>query len=352
MARRCDPKGFSDVAGDPFALPRDAAGFEHVGAPRNASVELFFGAFMPFLLSMVAMVTYTFAAYSSPVVPWVIVAMSANILALGNFPTKGRGPLGRLLVRDWFPFFLALFILGCGVGVGQLNREVIEHWVTTERFAQRDDVSPTDSAEAFMNSGILNFARGTKLDLDSAAGFQAWPDVYCAAPIVGKSGAGVPAAVAAYKGAPTPPPDVGAVAASTPVSFWAIGRNCCKARGGFDCGPVSDASVLSGIHAVAQQGDPNYMIAVKMAAAANDLVVARDPVFVHWEEGPRQRAKRSGIYAGIILAVSAVLSVVGCWFVLQLLSRVLGLSPPGWVPAVPQLPKRVRDARLPVPARS
>mmetsp|Transcript_102089 Transcript_102089/g.287008 ORF Transcript_102089/g.287008 Transcript_102089/m.287008 type:complete len:359 (+) Transcript_102089:127-1203(+) len=319
VARRVDcnpsPRGAVFGPGDPFALPSAGAGSNHpLTKPRNANQELFFAAYLPFFLFILVVASFTLALHVMPVLPWMVVAVSADILAVGNWPTRGRGHLGKVSALDWLPFGIAFLTIGCAVVLGTCNASVVEPWIAASKFTEHSGVLPSDSGEAYADAGILHFAEGAQLDVESAAGFEAWPNVYCAAPIFDKGG---------------PPSNASSDAGKAQVSFWAIGRNCCNSRGGFTCGDVSDPSVSSGLHAIAQQGDPMYIAAVRMAAAANDFVPAPDLVLVLWQKNPQARADRAWWLSTCILVVSCLLAIALCVVAQYLLRKLLGFATTG-----------------------
>jgi len=67
------------------------------------------------------------------------------------------------------------------------------------------------------------------------------------------------------------------------AGFWAIGKDCCRARGGFSCGPVY-SQVNSGVVKIDDYDRKNYALAVEMASSTYGLRVPEgsDPIMVFW----------------------------------------------------------------------
>lgn len=260
------------------------------------------GAYLPCAVFVVLLTLFTFAYAHVPWAVWLTTAVAADALLVGAWPPKGGTGGFRVRQRsDFLPFFAALFAVGAAVCCGTFNASVMEPWIHVKHLKEHSDVLPSDSPVAFADAGVLNFAPGSHLDSDGAAGFLSWPYTYCAAPIRppdGASGGGGGEADSGSGGnaaqAASPPMPGNASAA---LGFFAVGVNCCDSRGGFTCGDASDPQALSGLRvegasagAVDAKGVSLFLRAAQMAAAAGGEVAAPAPVLVVWNKNPQAYA--------------------------------------------------------------
>lgn len=132
-----------------------------------------------------------------------------------------------------------------------------------------DDVSPQVSGQSFMDAGVIEFTKDSKIGTHFAMGFKDG-DVYCVAPVV-KTGNET----------------------TSPISFWAVGMNCCsiKVSGDFWCGESYNDDAHSGLRLVREDQRLFYRLAVEKAEAEYD-VVSKQPVFLHWMQNPTQELKQ------------------------------------------------------------
>lgn len=130
------------------------------------------------------------------------------------------------------------------------------------------NVLPAEPAASHVDAGKIYFSPDSKVDITRAVGFQAQGGVYCVAPIL----------------------DDTEIAR---VNFWAVGRDCCKARASFNCDEAWNKDAHAGA-VVMDSGAPQvsfnqmdfYMKAVKEAQALYDLSSADQPIFVRWVVDP------------------------------------------------------------------
>jgi len=128
------------------------------------------------------------------------------------------------------------------------------------------NVSPTAPVGAYRDAGSIDFAKGSRVDVDRSVGFKIYGgDLYCVAPIVGPDSNG-------------------------PSGFWAAGMNCCNMRGGFKCGEASKSEVRSGLVVIDENRFgvdeiPEYTKAAKLAAAQFSLLMPAKPIFMRWTSG-------------------------------------------------------------------
>lgn len=133
----------------------------------------------------------------------------------------------------------------------------------------------------------VSFADGTTLDMDKALGYKD-VDTFCVAPIVDELG-------------------------SPLVQFWAVGVNCCDARGGFECDDAWSPKARSGV--VVHDDTGEYAAAIKMAQAAYSIASPEKYLLVRFVIDPETvemnywRVGVAFLFAGTL--VSAVIFGLG-----------------------------------------
>lgn len=168
-----------------------------------------------------------------------------------------------------FHFWLAAFSLFAVctttlVGVLSYHMVLSEYWLLYDSNTYTN-ILPSEPASGYADAGKLVFADGTRVDATKALGYKDG-DTYCVAPIVDDLEPAL-------------------------VEFWAVGRNCCGARGSFECDDAWDRKARSGV--VAFGGREKYSAAMRMAEAAYGIASAETPVLVHWVVEPEQIETKS-----------------------------------------------------------
>jgi len=249
-------------------------------------MQLTLGARLPFCAFVFILGLFTYAYHLTPLLPWLVVFLCVDFALIVTWPPREIGHTARNF-WDFSPLFSWLFAVASAVGVGLLNYGVIEAWVNTTFLREYRDVLPNTNPLAVSDAGILNFAKGTKLDTSSAAGYRFWLHNYCAAPVVGED------------------------PMATPVGFWAVGVGCCASRGDFSCDSAGDESALAAMplrpHNLGPEITERLNIAINMSAAANNLEINKERVFVAWQKDPHRAGKNAWWLAtGIFLALDTV----------------------------------------------
>lgn len=233
------------------------------GVPLN--VQLWLGARLPFVAFVSILGFFTYMYHISPIVPWLTVFLALDFAIIVCWPAKMIGTKRRSF-WDWGPMYSWAFAVGCAVLFGLLNYGILESWINTAFLREYKNVLPNADPVAVSDAGVLSFAEGTVLDTSKAAGYKYWFYNYCAAPVVG------------------------AEPGAFPVTFWAVGVGCCGSRGDFTCDSAADTSARSAMPLRAYNLGPeiteHYQHAIRMSAAANDLEVAKETVFVMWQKDP------------------------------------------------------------------
>lgn len=146
-------------------------------------------------------------------------------------------------------------------------------------------VLASSPAAAYADAGKVHFAETSTVDTTRAVGYRD-RRTYCAAPVV----------------------DSGNDQARL-VGFWAIGLDCCNARGEFECGGGSGqkAGVRIAPDGFFRQARTDFRRAIDQAAAVHELACEDEPVLVEWVKDPSVRQTES-FFAGLgIVALGAAL---------------------------------------------
>jgi hypothetical protein len=255
---------------------------------RNVNTKLWLGARLPAVVFIVILGAFTYTYHISPAVPWLCVFFAVDFAIIVTWPPKmimGR----RRTINDWSDmatWIAAVFLSTC---IGLTNYAVLEYWVNTSFLREYNNVQATSDPVAVQDGGVLNFAAGTKLDVDSAAGYKFWLNRYCAAPIVKDD-----------------PP-------LSPVSFWAVGIGCCKSRGDFTCDSAEDSSAQAAMplrpHNLPPEVVKHYDRAIAMSAAASGIEVSKNKMFVLWQKDPHAVGKQAWWICSIVFLVLSLMAL-------------------------------------------
>jgi hypothetical protein len=269
-------------------VPEIRAGKLEQQGHQPLEMQLWLGARMPAIAFIVIVGSFTFSYHLAPALPWLLVFFALDFAIIVCWPPKKIGMTPRN-IWSWGQMMSWLLAIGFAMVIGLINYGIIESWVNMHFLREYNNVLPNSDPMAVSDGGILNFAAGTRLDIKSAAGFKFWLYNYCAAPVVGA--------------------DPGAV----PVTFWAVGVGCCDKRGGFDCNSGGDSSARSAMplreYNLTPEMVDHYNHAIRMSAAANQLEVAKEKMFVIWHKDPHAVGKRCWWTATIIFLVLSLVAV-------------------------------------------
>lgn len=256
----------------------------------NVELKRWIGARLPALAFILILGSFTYLYHVSPIVPWLFVFFSLDFALIVTWPPKmiaGR----RREASDWNSFWSWMIHVSLAVSIGLANYAIIENWVNTTFLREYNDVSPTSDPVIVQDGGILNFKSGTKLDVDSAAGYKFWLHRYCAAPIVG----------------PDDP-------AAAPIGYWAVGIGCCKSRGDFTCDSGEDANAISAMplrpHNMPPELVERYDHAIQMSAAASGFEVSKNRILVTWQLDPHGVGKTAWWTSSITFLVLATVTLI------------------------------------------
>lgn len=246
------------------------------GPAMSLNMQLWLGARLPFAAFISILAIFTYAYHMCPALPWLLVFLCVDFAVLVAWPTQ-ISTRSRTF-WDFGPIFSWLFAISFAILLGLGNYALIEGWVNTTFLQEYHDVKFNTNPGAVVDGGILNFASGTTLASAQAAGYKQMLQNFCAAPIVSASDP-----------------------KAAPVAFWAVGQSCCDSKGGFTCDGAGDKSASSGMPVRASTIGPewtaNYNKAIKKAAGANGLKVAKETVFVTWVHDPHSIGKAAWWFA-------------------------------------------------------
>lgn len=202
---------------------------------------------------------------------------------------------GALAVGAVLPVGMCLLGVICGMLAGVYGFEsYISPYYAIAMGGSYDNVLASSPGAAYADAGKIRFAGSSAVRRDLALGYRMAP-TYCVAPIM----------------------DSGPGQLKT-VAFWAIGVDCCDARGGFRCGGAGgppSVAARGGVRAVPDglfaRSGREFQRAAAQAAVVARLVVDQDPVFVHWVADPaaEQRTKLLG-GLGVAALGSALFALV------------------------------------------
>jgi hypothetical protein len=155
-------------------------------------------------------------------------------------------------------------LMGAVCGMNAEER-YMSHYFAIEFGSEYENALASTPGAAYIDAGSMNFASSSKIDPAQSVGFK-HGSTFCVAPIVDTN------------------------QGRKSIAYWAIGYDCCSARGEFDCG---DTDGNKGARAPPDgffYHDTGYfMNAVKQAAAVNDFDLDDDIVLLHWDKDPDGR---------------------------------------------------------------
>jgi len=206
---------------------------------------------------------------------------------------------GAKAIRVWLYIVITWLAVFLG-GVTGMNAEesYMSQFYAITFFSEYENVLASTPGAAYSDAGKIWFAESSKVDIAKSIGFKE-KMVYCAAPILDKN--------QGFKS----------------VAFWAIGFDCCDAKGNFKCG-ASD-SARGGVRAppdgIFAQDNGKFRKAIAQSAAVNGLEVDEDTILLHWVEDPDHEARTK-----FFTALGADFIGAGLFALLVLLMTFIGLS--------------------------
>jgi len=228
---------------------------------------LVFGFLVPVLICTVSVVLWSWLQCmrnGDKLVMIFAAVMAALVLALGAQP-------GRRFYAG-----LAALAVVAGSYLGHWNYvQNSFNYCTVVKHRSYTNVPAGASSAEYEDAGKLHFEAGASIQPTQSLGFLWKGSTYCAAPIVGPSGGSSNATNGLLTLAYT--------------DFWAVGIDCCGARGEFKCAgdPPSMKNREGLVFRNAGAQDIEYQLYVRAVHAAADfygLPKAGAPIMMHWGE--------------------------------------------------------------------
>lgn len=240
------------------------------GMNRLSSVSLTHLAILPWVVFILLMAVFAFGQREMRIFAWIFLAAvetTAGAIYFGRGRWEGRASSLCLLC-------MGSALLGASLGLLDYHWNTIV-WIEYSQGRVYSNVHPTADPGGYSDASKIVFTDQAFVDTTRSVGYRS-DDLWCAAPIFEKSGV-----------------ETGALQ-SKQVNFWAVGVNCCRNRASFQCGPVY-GKARSGMRVVdasplREEKVPNYMTAVRQAAATFGLVVPTDAIILRWTKDPDDTA--------------------------------------------------------------
>lgn len=223
------------------------------GSSEEGSKAVLF--FLPWLVFGTIVFLFAFLYHHHMAVVWTIVAITTATALLVLF-TGGQE-------SRWSLYFgiLVLIAVSFAVCSGYYNYEMhMRPFFSASENRAYQNVLPQEPAASHADAGAIEFAEEARIDTFKVVGYKQG-SVYCVAPIMDQS-------------------------MTSRVEYWAVGVDCCGARGNFQCWDATESTARGGI--VLATPDDMYMKAVNQAEAAYDLVSSDDPLFIQWVVNPQK----------------------------------------------------------------
>eukprot|EP00929_Paragymnodinium_shiwhaense_P040120 TRINITY_DN2096_c0_g2_i1.p1 TRINITY_DN2096_c0_g2~~TRINITY_DN2096_c0_g2_i1.p1 ORF type:complete len:353 (-),score=22.42 TRINITY_DN2096_c0_g2_i1:188-1246(-) len=206
-------------------------------------------------------------------------------------------------------------VLACSVGVVNYHT-FYAPYLEAVKGQEYGDLSANSIARAHADGGILHFDDSTLVDSTRSLGLLSHGVSYCVAPVLDMTSERLSPA--------------GAPSSTLPlqIQFWAIGVDCCAARGYFSCDDAAAASARSAfvVHRLEDSMESDmfaprshydeFRRAVDAATALYGLSSAEDPVLVRWVNFPRKilaNELRSSVYLWLGSTLGVLIASALIW---------------------------------------
>jgi hypothetical protein len=271
---------------------------------------------VPWLIFVIGIALFTFVYTIFPAIVWLV--LLGFLLYAGRLIFKGAWGARVGTMTLGVSILIACLLAGV-VGV-QANRKFLEEFWRLQRGNTYNNVLPSESAMSHDDASVLIFTEGTILDTHRASGFKTPSGIRCVAPILN------------------------ALDFDGLVEYWAVGTNCCHARGDFACNDALDPNARSGIVLGTYPGamvtttppvslnvadadasvllrrnedlGDEWVSAIRAAEATYGVVAAENALLVRWSADP-------SLQEGNLLKAAAIL-ILGAVFVHLLVSLFAG----------------------------
>jgi len=256
-----------------------------------------------FVVPLVAFVVVSIAfAFLWDVMPLpVLVAALVLLIALskGVPPSSFRGKSLGVGSEGLLPMGMSMWAILSGMLTGIYSFEMhVSQFYAMALGNSYDNVLASMPGAAYADASKIRFADTSTVQVDLSVGYRMNP-TYCVAPVM----------------------DSGTAQTNT-ATFWAIGVDCCPARGNFMCGAsatraAGGAGVRARTDGLFVDSNREFRHAIAQAAAIAELTVDADPILLHWVSDPSaeqlsQMLRACGVVFGgaVAFALLSVVSIV------------------------------------------
>mmetsp|Transcript_3728 Transcript_3728/g.8651 ORF Transcript_3728/g.8651 Transcript_3728/m.8651 type:complete len:279 (-) Transcript_3728:135-971(-) len=181
-------------------------------------------------------------------------------------------------------FMIAAVAVGVPIGLFIARTHMRDYW-RLDSGAMYRELDPSESSALHSDATIIEFRKGSTVDVQRSVGYMRAGRVYCVAPVMSKN-----------PGRPH-------------VQYWAAGVNCCKTRGEFKCNDSGNPKARSGL--TIDDRDGSFSNAVRMAGSVHDIELAdTEPVLVTWTDNALAYKKGLWVGAASLVVVSAAIHLL------------------------------------------
>jgi hypothetical protein len=210
---------------------------------------------------------------------------------------EGKGAMKAM--RVWLHIVVAWLAVFLGAVTGlNANESYMSQFYAITFGREYEHVLASTPGAAYSDAGKVWFATTSKVDSTKSIGFKEGM-TFCAAPIMDSE------------------------AKRKTVAFWAIGYDCCDARGKFKCGAghTGRGGVRAPPDGFFAQDQAMFKKAVSQSAAVHNLHIDEDLILLYWVEDPDHEAMTK-----FLSAIGADLIGAGLFALLTLLLVFIGLA--------------------------
>lgn len=225
-----------------------------------STMELFLLVLAPWCLFSLVLLLFVFSPSDMPVLPWTVTLLLALLAVLSVVHGFAVATVRRRMEVSLGLLGLLALVTAPLVATVIHDLYLAEHSRLTEG-ASYTNISPDTSAVTRADATALTFASGAFVDVQRTVGYMQEGVVYCVAPVSGKIMSNAP-------------------------QYWAVGINCCDARGNYHCGDVNGGH--SGVVVTTDSQDADsldeYRTAVRMATSVYSLDISTGNMCINWTQ--------------------------------------------------------------------
>lgn len=249
------------------------------------------------LIFSVVCLLFGLTYYNSQAEIWCLVSLGAVGLSMMAVTAQSAGDSKQLTKAV---LLLASLILGTVVGLCAYDFAIAEYW-HSQKLAARENVLPSEDANAYRDVGKIVFADEARVDASRSVGYMD-SSTYCVAPVASD-------------------------APMEKVQFWAAGVDCCGSRGSFSCddswNPKAHAGVviIPGFNTIiGPDVHAQYLKAIKLAEVTYAVASAEEPILVRWVADP-DKVELNIWTAGLGVVLGAIIvAAFACFLLVFLMS--------------------------------